>query len=80
MKRKLIFVFATAAVVGTAAAGTADASRYHRKWRSEPVVYPAGAWSWGGGGFYRAPFYSDGSIYCWHWFRTGRTWARAWAC
>jgi hypothetical protein len=78
MMRNLVLVSTAAAMVSALAA--TDASAYHRKWRSEPVVYPAGDWSFGGAGFFRAPFYSDGSVYCWHWFRTGRTWARAWAC
>jgi hypothetical protein len=78
MMRHLILACAAAVAVSTLV--PTEAPAYHRRWRSEPVVYPAGPWSWGGSGFFRIPGYSDGSVYCWHWFRTGRTWARAWAC
>lgn len=77
MLRKMIAVTAAAAVLGAIALAPADASTLHRKWRGvrggfhgADVYYPE----------FPTPFFAQGSIYCWHWFRVGRGWARAWAC
>jgi hypothetical protein len=76
MLRKTIVVIVAVATFGGMALVPADAAASHSKWRGArfhgaAVYYPDG---------YGAPFYADGAIYCWHWFRTGRGWARAWAC
>jgi hypothetical protein len=77
MLRKMIVVTAAAAVLSAAALAPADASATYRKWRGArggfhgaDVYYPE---------FY-TPLFAPGSMYCWHWFRVGRGWARAWAC
>jgi hypothetical protein len=75
MLRKLIVVLIAATTFGGMVLAPADAAS-HSKWRGArfhgaPVYYPDD---------YAAPFYAPGTIYCWHWFRTGRGWARAWAC
>jgi len=31
-------------------------------------------------GFNAPPIFPDGSAYCWHWFRVGRSWGTTWAC
>jgi hypothetical protein len=74
MLRKTIVVIIAATTFAGMALAPAAAS--HSKWRGArfhgaPVYYPDD---------YAAPFYAAGTIYCWHWFRTGRGWARAWAC
>jgi hypothetical protein len=76
MLRKTIVVIIAATTFGGMALVPADAAASHSKWRGArfhgaPVYYPDD---------YAAPFYAVGAIYCWHWFRTGRGWARAWAC
>jgi hypothetical protein len=75
MLRKMTAVI-VAAALGGAALAPADAAPWRGKWRGArfhgaAVYYPD---------VYGAPFLADGAIYCWHWFRTGRGWARAWAC
>jgi hypothetical protein len=75
MLRKMIVV-AVAVTVGGVALAPADAAASPSKWRGArfhgaAVYYPD---------VYGAPFYAPGAIYCRHWFRTGRDWARAWAC
>ncbi len=75
MLRKMIVVI-VAAALGGAALAPADAAASRSHWRGArfhgaPVYYPDA---------YGAPLFADGAIYCWHWFRTGRGWARAWAC
>ena len=74
MLRKMIVVAVAVTTVWALAAADAAASR--SKWRGArfhgaAVYYPD---------VYGTPFYAPGAIYCWHWFRTGRDWARAWAC
>jgi hypothetical protein len=76
MFRKMIVGIVTAATLGGVALAPADAVASRGKWRGArfhgaAVYYPD---------VYGAPFYADGSVYCWHWFRTGRGWGRAWAC
>jgi hypothetical protein len=76
MLRKMIVLIVTAAALGGAAVAPADAAASRGKWRGArfhgaAVYYPDD---------YGVPFVADGAIYCWHWFRTGRGWARAWAC
>jgi hypothetical protein len=76
MLRKMIVLIVTAAALGGAALAPADAAASRGKWRGArfhgaAVYYPDD---------YGAQFVADGAIYCWHWFRTGRGWARAWAC
>jgi hypothetical protein len=76
MLRKTIVVIIAAITFGGMALAPADAAASHSKWRGArfhgaPVYFPDD---------YAAPFYAPGTIYCWHWFRTGRGWARAWAC
>ena len=77
MLRQMIVISAAAIVFGCAALAPADASASHRKWRGAraafhgaDVYYPE----------FATPFFAEGSVYCWHWFRVGRGWARAWAC
>jgi hypothetical protein len=76
MLRKMIVVTAAVAVLGAVALAPADASAAHRKrgarggFHGADIYYPE---------FY-TPIFAGGSIYCWHWFRVGRGWARAWAC
>jgi hypothetical protein len=71
MLRKMIVLIVTAAAIGGAALAPADAAASRGKWRGARFH---------GAAYYGAPFVADGAIYCWHWFRAGRGWARAWAC
>ena len=76
MLRKMIAVIVAAATLGGAALAPADAAASRGHWRGArfhgaAVYYPD---------IYGAPLFADGAIYCWHWFRTGRGWGRAWAC
>ena len=76
MLRKTIVVIIAAITFGGMALARADAATSHSKWRGArfhgaPVYFSDD---------YTAPFFAPGTIYCWHWFRTGRGWARAWAC
>ena len=74
MLRKMILVAVAAITVGAVALAPADAAAARSKgarFHGAAVYYPDG---------YGTPFYAPGAIYCWHWFRTGRGWARAWAC
>jgi hypothetical protein len=74
MLRKMIAVIVAAAALGGAAPADAAASRGHwrgARFHGAAVYYPDTS---------GAPLFADGAIYCWHWFRTGRGWGRAWAC
>ena len=76
MLRKMIAVIVAAATLCGAALAPADAAASRGHWRGArfhgaAVYYPD---------IYGAPLFGDGAIYCWHWFRTGRGWRRAWAC
>jgi hypothetical protein len=74
MLRKMIVGIVAATTLGVALA-PADAVASRGKWR--------GAGFHGAAVYYPdvyAPFYAGGAIYCWHWFRAGRGWGRAWAC
>ncbi len=76
MVRKIMLILA-AAVLAAGAFAPADASasrsksRGARGFHGADVYFPAD---------YGPPIFASGSVYCWHWFRIGRGWARAWAC
>jgi hypothetical protein len=68
----------TAAVLAAGVLAPAEASASGSKSRGArtgfhgaDVYFPAD---------YGPPIFAGGSVYCWHWFRIGRGWARAWAC
>jgi hypothetical protein len=77
MLRKVIVVVAAAAVLGAMVLAPAEADAYRRSrhgaraaFHGAEVYFPE---------VYYAPPFAD-TVYCWHWFRVGRGWARAWAC
>jgi hypothetical protein len=78
MLRRMMLVLAAAAVLAAGALAPAEASASRSKSRGAratfhgaDVYFPAD---------YGPPIFAGGSVYCWHWFRIGRGWARAWAC
>jgi hypothetical protein len=77
MLRRMMLVFAAAAVLAAGALAPAEAASRSKSrgaratFHGADVYFPAD---------YGPPIFAGGSVYCWHWFRIGHGWARAWAC